>query len=152
MLRSRKIRSAYDNAVADYDKVSRYDGLGEAGAEGEQTRIDDSLNDATTQAAIRSARSPTWCAASTAVITASIRSRWPLTPGGFRVHYGARRSGRHGARTENQTANGRVLDTAQIHAPGAITDRIADLEEKARSGEADAPRRTTLTRSTELTT
>ena len=46
-------QTAYDNAVADYDKKSREHTtiLGElSAAKGEQTRIDDSLNDATTQA------------------------------------------------------------------------------------------------------
>ena len=104
-------QTAYDNAVADYDKKSREHTtiLGElSAAKGEQTRIDDSLNDATTQADD-----------SQRAIADLVRRKYRE---GNVVHYGARRSGRHGTahgEPNHDLGPGRVLVPAHpVHAPG----------------------------------
>ena len=137
-------QTAYDNAVADYDKKSREHTtiLGElSAAKGEQTRIDDSLNDATTQADD-----------SQRAIADLVRRKYrdgnvdpvavALTSGGTESITERAAAADMALRTENQTMTS-ALDVSssqrtQSTRQGAITDRIADLEEKAAQAEADA--------------
>ena len=137
-------QTAYDNAVADYDKKSREHTtiLGElSAAKGEQTRIDDSLNDATTQADD-----------SQRAIADLVRRKYrdgnvdpvavALTSGGTESITERAAAADMALRTENQTMAS-ALDVSssqrtQSTRQGAITDRIADLEEKAAQAEADA--------------
>lgn len=137
-------QTAYDNAVADYDKKSREHTtiLGElSAAKGEQTRIDDSLNDATTQADD-----------SQRAIADLVRRKYrdgnvdpvavALTSGGTESITERAAAADIALRTENQTMTS-ALDVSssqrtQSTRQGAITDRIADLEEKAAQAEADA--------------
>ncbi|WP_314964409.1 peptidoglycan DD-metalloendopeptidase family protein [uncultured Actinomyces sp.] len=137
-------QTAYDNAVADYDKKSREHTtiLGElSAAKGEQTRIDDSLKDATTQADD-----------SQRAIADLVRRKYrdgnvdpvavALTSGGTESITERAAAADMALRTENQTMTS-ALDVSssqrtQSTRQGAITDRIADLEEKAAQAEADA--------------
>jgi len=137
-------QTAYDNAVADFDKKSREHTtiLGElSAAKGEQTRIDDSLNDATTQADD-----------SQRAIADLVRRKYrdgnvdpvavALTSGGTESITERAAAADIALRTENQTMTS-ALDVSssqrtQSTRQGAITDRIADLEEKAAQAEADA--------------
>ena len=137
-------QTAYDNAVADYDKKSREHTtiLGElSAAKGEQTRIDDSLNDATRQADD-----------SQRAIADLVRRKYrdgnvdpvavTLTSGGTESITERAAAADVALRTENQTMTS-ALDVSssqrtQSTRQGAITDRIANLEEKAAQAEADA--------------
>ena len=130
--------------MADYDKKSREHTtiLGElSAAKGEQTRIDDSLNDATTQADD-----------SQRAIADLVRRKYrdgnvdpvavALTSGGTESITERAAAADMALRTENQTMTS-ALDVSssqrtQSTRQGAITDRIADLEEKAAQAEADA--------------
>ena len=137
-------QTAYDNAVADYDKKSREHTtiLGElSAAKGEQTRIDDSLNDATTQADD-----------SQRAIADLVRRKYregnvdpvavALTAGGTESITDRAAAADMALRTESQTMTA-ALDVSssqrtQATRQNAITDRISDLEEKAAQAEAEA--------------
>ena len=137
-------QTAYDNAVADYDKKTREHTtvLGELNAaKGEQTRIDDSLTDANTQADD-----------SQRAIGDLVRRKYrdgnvdpvavALTSGGTESITERAAVADMALRTENQTMTS-ALDVSssqrtQSTRQGAITDRISDLEAKAAQAEKDA--------------
>ena len=137
-------QTAYDNAVADYDKKTREHTtvLGELNAaKGEQTRIDDSLTDANTQADD-----------SQRTIGDLVRRKYrdgnvdpvavALTSGGTESITERAAVADMALRTENQTMTS-ALDVSssqrtQSTRQGAITDRISDLEAKAAQAEKDA--------------
>ena len=137
-------QTAYDNAVADYDKNTREHTtvLGELNAaKGEQTRIDDSLTDANTQADD-----------SQRAIGDLVRRKYrdgnvdpvavALTSGGTESITERAAVADMALRTENQTMTS-ALDVSssqrtQSTRQGAITDRISDLEAKAAQAEKDA--------------
>ena len=137
-------QTAYDNAVADYDKKTREHTtvLGELNAAtGEQTRIDDSLTDANTQADD-----------SQRAIGDLVRRKYrdgnvdpvavALTSGGTESITERAAVADMALRTENQTMTS-ALDVSssqrtQSTRQGAITDRISDLEAKAAQAEKDA--------------
>ena len=137
-------QTAYDNAVADYDKKTREHTtvLGELNAaKGEQTRIDDSLTDANTQADD-----------SQRAIGDLVRRKYrdgnvdpvavALTSGGTESITERAAVADMALRTENQTMTS-ALDVSSSHRTqstrqGAITDRISDLEAKAAQAEKDA--------------
>ena len=137
-------QAAYDAAVADYDKKSREHTtiLGElSAAQGEQTRIDDSLSAATTQASDAQA-----------AIGELVRRKYregnvdpvavALTAGGTESITERAAAADMALRTENQTMTS-ALDVSssqrtQSTRQGAITERISDLEEKAAQAETEA--------------
>ena len=137
-------QAAYDNAVADYDKKTREHTtvLGELNAaKGEQTRIDDSLTDANTQADD-----------SQRAIGDLVRRKYrdgnvdpvavALTSGGTESITERAAVADMALRTESQTMTS-ALDVSssqrtQSTRQGAITDRISDLEAKAAQAEKDA--------------
>ena len=137
-------QTAYDNAVADYDKKTREHTtvLGELNAaKGEQTRIDDSLTDANTQADD-----------SQRAIGDLVRRKYrdgnvdpvavALTSGGTESITERAAVADMALRTESQTMTS-ALDVSssqrtQSTRQGAITDRISDLEAKAAQAEKDA--------------
>ena len=137
-------QTAYDNAVADYDKKTREHTtvLGELNAaKGEQARIDDSLTDANTQADD-----------SQRAIGDLVRRKYrdgnvdpvavALTSGGTESITERAAVADMALRTENQTMTS-ALDVSssqrtQSTRQGAITDRISDLEAKAAQAEKDA--------------
>ena len=137
-------QTAYDNAVADYDEKTREHTtvLGELNAaKGEQTRIDDSLTDANTQADD-----------SQRAIGDLVRRKYrdgnvdpvavALTSGGTESITERAAVADMALRTENQTMTS-ALDVSssqrtQSTRQGAITDRISDLEAKAAQAEKDA--------------